>query len=87
MNREERAGPVDYFVFFVVVLGALYFLLTGQPFDLGSRFPLLNLEVLKFLALLSLIGGSFYTVYLVISSFLSSVRKFETLIRSRDYRK
>jgi hypothetical protein len=82
MEREERAGPFDYAVLILVLAGALYFLLTGYPFRLDARFPVLELETLRFLAGASLVAGAFYTFYVIASSFLSSVRRLEALLRS-----
>jgi len=86
MEENEKAGLVDYAVLTLVIAGALYFLLTGYPFNLDARFPILRLETFRFLAMASLIGGFFYTLYVVAVSFLSSVRRLENLIRTRGRR-
>ncbi|MDQ7038104.1 MAG: hypothetical protein Q9N26_02735 [Aquificota bacterium] len=86
MEGEERAGLVDYAVLVFVIAGALYFLLTGYPFNLDTRFPVLKLETFRFLAMASLVGGFFYTLYVVAVSFLSSVRRLENLLRTKSGR-
>ncbi len=82
MKREERAGLFDYVVLVLVLAGSVYLLLTGYPFNLSSRYPFLELETFRFLAVASLIGGAFYTLYVVSSSFLSSVRRLENFLRT-----
>ena len=84
MGKGEFAGKIDFLVFIIVLLGALYFLTNGYPLYLGDRYPLLNEFWVKASASAFIGIGMVYILVVVVSSFFASVRKLEAVFETEE---
>ncbi len=80
MEEREFAGKLDYLIFILVLLGVIYFLTSGYPFYLQQKVPLLDEPAVRILASGLLLLGMGYTLFVIVTSFVSSVRKLETIV-------
>lgn len=87
MELKEEAGKLDILVFILVLLGTAYFLTTGYPLYLADKFPVLDGVVPRIVASLFIAIGGLYLLYVVVSSFLFSVRRLDTVLSGQEEEK